>query len=174
MRIRKATYIVIIMLLAAISGKAQMIYSISPVAGSSKGMAFSMNPINVSGGSKCLVSGSGLSTMMIANNGKGAFNDGCKEIPPVATVEEFSVSLNIYPNPTHGPATIKCSGQFDENLSCQIRILSMDGKVMFNKMVSMKEVKAGYQVNAASYAVGTYAVVIDFMNHHYSLKLMKM
>ncbi|NCI47916.1 T9SS type A sorting domain-containing protein [Sediminibacterium soli] len=173
MRINKAVYIILILVLAAVHGKTQMVFSMVPMAGSSNGATFSSNPIIVDGG-KCVVSSSGLSAMMVANSGKGAFNDGCKETPPVATIEEFSISLNIYPNPTHGPATIKCSGQFDENLSCQIRIISMDGKMMFSKMVPIKELKAGYQVNAASYAVGTYAVLIDFMNQRYSLKLMKM
>ena len=64
-------------------------------------------------------------------------------------------AINVFPNPTHGLSVIKCEGQFDVNLSCQLTIISMDGRVMSNQMVLMKDMVAGYQINASAYAAGT-------------------
>jgi hypothetical protein len=80
----------------------------------------------------------------------------------------------VYPNPTHGLATLKCDGQFDANLSAQVRVMSIEGKMMMSQMVPMKDIQAGFVINAAAYAAGTYVVVMDFMNERYSKKLIKL
>ncbi|MBV9989229.1 MAG: T9SS type A sorting domain-containing protein [Chitinophagaceae bacterium] len=170
MRIKR-TYLMIIMLLACSTGMAQ-VFTFSPIA-SSTGATMTSSPMINSGKGTCITSSTGIAALRIATNGKGEFGAGCKEVAPVATVVDFSVSLNVYPNPTSGMTTIKCDGQFDANLSCQIRILGMDGRTMMSQMVAMKDVKAGYTVNVAAYAAGTYAVVIDFMSQRYSKKLIK-
>lgn len=175
MRINKGTYLMIIMLLACSTGMAQVfaVLNSSPIA-SSKGSTITSSSFVISGKGNCLTSSTGMSVLKIANNGKGVYGAACKETPPVATVVEFSVSLNVYPNPTHGLTTIKCDGQFDANLSCQIRVMSIEGKMMMTQVVSMKDVKAGYTFNAASYAAGTYVVMVDFMNKRYNTKFIKM
>jgi hypothetical protein len=116
----------------------------------------------------------GLSALRIATNASGSFGAGCVETPPVATPVEFSVSLSLYPNPTRGMTTIKATGgQFDASLSCQIRIMSVDGKIMVNKMVPMNEMKSGFVFDASAFAVGTYVAIIEFMNQRYPLKFIK-
>lgn len=164
----------IIALIACVAGRAQVFSTLtfSPIA-SSKGTTITSSPFVNGGKGSCVTVTTGMAALTIAGNGKGEFGVGCKETPPVATVATFSVSLNVYPNPTNGPATIKCDGQFDENLSCQIRIVGIDGRMMMSQMVPMKDVKAGYKINVAAYAAGTYAVLVDFMNQRYSVKLIK-
>lgn len=177
MHIKKGTYLFIMLLLACTTGMAQATFSISPFAMSAGSItATGGSPFVGDGKGKCLNVSSGLSTLSQANNAKGAFGASCIETPPVANVS-VSVSLssiNVYPNPTHTTSMLKCEGQFDANLSCQVRIVSMEGRVMMNQMVPMKEVQAGYTLNVGSYAAGTYVVSIDFMSQHYTKKLIKL
>jgi hypothetical protein len=163
----------IIVMLACVSGKAQM-GMFSPMASSTSGYTTTASPFIIDGKGKCLVAGSGLAALRIANNAKGSFGEGCKETPPVATPAEFSVSLTLYPNPTRGMTTIKATGgQFDASLSCQIRIMSVDGKIMLSKMVPMSEMKSGFVFDASAFAVGTYVAIIEFMNQRYPVKFIK-
>ena len=178
MRFNKGTYLMIIMLFACSAGMTQVFSALtfSPIASSSSLFTANSNPIMMDGKGKCLVTSSGLSVLSIAKNGKGAFGAGCVEKPPVATitVSTVSVSLNVYPNPTSGQTTLKCEGQFDANLSCQIRVTGMDGRVMMSQVVPMKDVQAGYLINVGAYAAGNYVVSLDFMNQRYAMKLIKL
>lgn len=170
---KRTYYFIIILMLACTTGTAQM--SFSPIA-------FSTGSVSATGGTAILSSGkgdclkvsSGISTLSTIYNNKGEFGKGCKEVPPVADLVNVSVSLKLFPNPTNGPATLKCEGQFDENLSSQIRIIHMSGKVMMSQMVPMKDVKAGFVLNAGSFPAGTYVVTMEFMNQRYSMKLIKL
>lgn len=162
------------MLLACTTGMAQMLFSMSPIATTGTITSNGGMPIVVSGSAKCLNVSSGISTMTAASTGgKGVFGASCVETAPAAVIVSIT-SLNVYPNPTHSTSTLKIDGHFDANLSCQVRIVGMDGKVMMNQMVTMKEVQAGYTINASSYAAGTYVVNVDFMNQNYNRKLIKL
>ena len=175
MRFKKATYLLIIMMLACTAGMAQVfaVRSFSPIASSNGTLTSSSSPFVMYGQGKCVTSATGLSVLSIANNGTGSFGASCKEIPPVANVLKVSVSLKVYPNPTNGLTTLKCEGEFDANLFCQVRIMSIEGKMMMSQMVSMKDVQAGYMINATAYAAGTYVVVMDFMDQRYNMKFIK-
>lgn len=175
MHIKKGTYLFIMLMLACVTGMAQATYSISPFAMSAGSVtATGGSPFVGDGKGKCLNVSSGLSPLLQATNAKGVFGAACVENPPVATVLVSLTSLKVYPNPTHTTSILKCEGQFDANLSCQVRILSMEGKPMMSQMVPMKELQAGYTLNVASYAAGTYVVSVDFMSQHYNLKLIKL
>jgi hypothetical protein len=178
MRINKGTYLIICLLLACATGMAQMTvpYNMSPIAVSSGNFtANGGNPIVNDGKSKCLNVSSGLNTMTAASTGgRGAFGGSCVEVTPVASVLISFKDLNVFPNPTHGLSIVKCEGQFDVNLSCQLTITSMEGRVMSNQMVLMKDMVAGFQINASAYAAGTYIVSVAFMNQTYSKKLIKL
>ncbi len=146
----------------------------SPIA-SSNGIttASGGSPIVMSGTSKCLNVSSGLGTLSsMSTNGKAAFGASCVETPPAAVLVSIS-SIKVFPNPTHSTSILKCEGQFDVNLSCQVRIVGMDGKVVMNQMVPMKDMVAGYTINASAYANGTYVVSVAFMNQQYAVKLIK-
>lgn len=171
----KGLYLVIVLMLTCTVGMAQRFspLSFSPLANSSNGVTITSSPFVIAGKAKCFTATSGLAVLGIANNGKGEFGVGCEEKPPVADVVNFELSLKLYPNPTTGPVTLKCEGNFDVNLFCQVRVVSIDGRTMMSQMVAMKDLKAGYSFSAASYAAGTYAVVIDFMSHRYNVKLIK-
>jgi len=172
----KGTYLLIIVLFAfVVKGRSQVFspLSFSPIAVSGAGATITSSSFVVAGKGKCFTATSGLAVLSIANNAKGEFGVGCVEKPPVADIVEFSMSLKVFPNPVSGPATLKCEGNFDENLFCQVRIVSIDGKMMMSQMVAMKEVKAGFVFNAAAYTAGAYAVVVDFMDHRYSVKFIK-
>ena len=41
-------------------------------------------------------------------------------------------------------------------------------------MVPMKDIQAGYMINAGAYAAGTYVVTLDFMNQRYNVKMIKL
>ena len=172
---KKVTYIIIGFMLIFTAGKAQYAtpFTMSPIASSTGGIVITGTPIVVNGTGKCLTVNSGLSTLNINNNGKGTFGASCVETAPVATVISVT-SVTLYPNPTQGMTILKCAGQFDANLSCQIRVISIDGKPMMSKMVPMKDVVAGYQINAAGYPAGNYVVTMEFMNQQYSVKLIKL
>jgi hypothetical protein len=176
MRINKVTYLLIIMLFACSAGMAQgMVLNFTPIVSSTSAFtAVGGTPIIMNGSGKCVTASSGLSVLNVAHNGNGEFQASCKEVAPVATQLTVSISLNIYPNPTSGPATLKCEGQFDANLSGQVRVTSMAGKVMMSQMVPMKDIKAGFVINAGSYAAGTYVVTLDFMSQRYPIKLIKL
>ena len=177
MSIQMRAYFFFIMLLASTLGMAQMSgsFSMSPLASSTGN--FTSNggsPIVMSGTGKCLAVSSGLTTITINNNGKGVFGASCIETVPVATVLVSLTNLNVYPNPTHSTSILKCVGNFDANLFCQVRIISMEGRVMMSQMVLLKEVAAGYTINASAYAAGMYIVNVDFMNQQFNLKLIKL
>lgn len=171
----KGLYLVIVLFLTCTAGMAQRFspLSFSPIANSSNGVTISSSPFVITGKAKCFTATSGLAVLGVANNGKGEFGASCEEKAPVADVVNFELSLKLYPNPATGPVTLKCDGNFDENLFCQVRVLSMDGRLMMTQMVAMRDVKAGFMFNTAAYAAGTYAVVIDFMSHRYNVKLIK-
>ncbi len=173
MRINKGTYLIIIMLLACTTGMAQM-FSMSPIATTGAASSNGGTPIVLNGSAKCLNVSSGLSTLTAASNGgKGVFGASCVETVPAAAMVSIT-SLNVYPNPTHSTSILKIDGHFDADLSCQVSIIGMDGRVMMKQMVPMKEVQAGYTINAGSYAAGTYVVHVDFMSQNYNLKLIKL
>lgn len=175
MHIKKGTYLFIMLMLACVTGMAQATYSISPFAMSAGAVtATGGSPFVGDGKGKCLNVSSGLSTLSQATNAKGVFGAACVETAPVATVLVSLTSLKVYPNPAHTTSILKCEGQFDANLSCQVRILSIEGRPMMSQMVPMKDLQAGYTLNVASYAAGTYVVSVDFMNQHYNLKLIKL
>lgn len=129
--------------------------------------------VSFDGKGKCLSVASGLRALEVNYNNKGVFGASCQETRPVATVLMELTSIKVFPNPTHSTSILKCEGQFDANLFCQVRVISMEGRMMMSQMVSMKDVQAGYMINAAAYAAGTYVVSVDFMNQHYTLKLIK-
>jgi hypothetical protein len=163
----------IIVMLACVAGKAQM-GMFSSMANSTGGYTTTASPFIVDGKGKCLVAASGLAALRVATHSNGVFGAGCVETPPVATPVEFSVSLTLFPNPTRGLTTIKAEGgQFDASLSCQIRIMSVDGKIMLNRMVPMSEMKTGFVFDASAYAVGTYVAIIEFMNQRYPVKFIR-
>lgn len=177
MGFNKGTYLFIFMLLACTSGMAQMNMSFrfSPIATSNSTITMNGgNPIIFNGEGKCVTISSGMSVLTIANNAKGEFGVGCKEIPPVAIVTRVSIGMKVYPNPTSGLTTFKCEGQFDENLSAQVRVFSMEGKMMMAQMVPMKEIKSGFVINADRYPAGTYVISMDFMNQRYNTKFIKL
>lgn len=176
MRTKKGKYLLLVFLLTCSAGMAQLTvpFSMVPIASSAGGTVITAGiPIMVSGSGKCLNVNSGLSTLNISNNAKGTFGASCVETAPAASVVSLS-TLNLFPNPTHSIAVLKCEGQFDANLFCRVGIVSMDGKQMMLKMVSMKELVAGYQIDAAGYPAGNYVVTIGFMNQQSSLKLIKL
>jgi hypothetical protein len=176
MRINKGTYLFIVMLLACATGIAQTTvpFTMSPIALTSGSVSLSGgNPIVMEGNGKCLnVATGGIRTLAIKLNANGKF--GCEEVPPQTTPLITLTSLKVYPNPTHSTSILKCEGQFDANLSCQVRVMSVDGRMMMSQMVPMKDIQAGYTINASAYAAGTYVVTVDFMNQHYNLKLIKL
>jgi hypothetical protein len=177
MRFNKGTYLVLALLLTCTAGMAQMTansFRISPIVMTSASSTTMGGTIAVfGGGNKCLTVSTGLSTLTtIATNGTGKFGASCAEVVPVADVLTIT-SLTVYPNPTHSLTTLKCDGVFDANLFGQVRIISMDGRVVMSQMVAMQELKAGFVINAASFAAGTYVVSVDFMNKHYTTKLIK-
>lgn len=167
----------IIVLFACTAGAAQMTMSFrfSPIATSNSTLTMNGgNPIIFNGEGKCVTMSSGMSVLTIANNSKGEFGVGCKEVPPVANVTAVSIAMLVFPNPTSGVATLKCEGQFDANLSAQVRVISMEGKIMMGQMVPMKEIKSGFLINADRYPAGTYVISMDFMNQRYNTKFIKL
>lgn len=174
MQIKKVSYLLLTFLLVTLAGKAQLsAFGFSSI-GSTNGAIVSTNPVLVAGSAKCLAVSGGAAPLNIANNGTGLFGSGCVETAPAADTTSFSLSLNVYPNPTRGAAIIKASGSFDQNLASLVRVIAVDGKVMFNQMVPMSSIKAGYTINASSYAAGNYNVVIELMNKRYTLRLIKL
>jgi hypothetical protein len=169
MPIKKLTYIILFMVFACTAGKAQM--SISFLSTNSG--IISTPSANIGGSSKCLVIGGSAATLNIANNGTGAFDPTCQEKPPVADTMRFSLSLNVYPNPTRGSTMLKATGEFDQNLSCIVKVVAMDGKVLLGQSVPMSKIKAGFMINGNNWAAGDYTVVVELMNKRYTLRLIK-
>ena len=157
------------MVLACTAGKAQMTISF---LGTNSGI-ISTPSVNISGSGKCLAIGGSAAALNIANNGTGIFQAACQEKPPVADTMRFSLSLNVYPNPTRGSTMLKASGEFDQNLFCQVKVIAMDGKVLLGQNVAMSKIKAGYMIDASSWAQATYTVVVEVMNKRYTLRLIK-
>ena len=166
------------MLLACTTGMAQSVtpFVMTPIAITSGSVSLiGGSPIIVEGNNKCLsVATGGIRILEIKMNAGGKFGASCEEVAPVATPLITLTSLNLYPNPTHSTSILKCEGRFDINLSCVIRVMSMDGRMMMSQMVAMKDLQAGYTINAGSYAAGTYVVTVDFKNQHYDKKLIKL
>ncbi len=170
MLIKKLTYIIFFLVLACTSGGAQM--SISFI-GTNSGI-ISTPSVNTSGSSKCMVIGGSVMALNIANNGTGVFDISCQEKPPVADTARFALLLNVYPNPTNGSAMLKVTGDFDQNLFCQVKVVSMNGKMMLGQSVPMSKIKTGYQINGSGWAAGMYIVMVEFMNKRFSLQLTRL
>ena len=79
------------------------------------------------------------------------------------------ININLY-----SASILKCEGQFDANLFGQVRVMSIEGRMMMSQMVAMKDIQAGYTINASSYAAGNYVVTLDVKDQHYSVKLIKL
>lgn len=125
------------MLLACSTCMAQRLISFFPIALSYSGAtATGGTPIIING--KCLTVAGGLFALTITTNNKGNYGAVCM----MANVTNVSVSLKLYP--TNHPATLKCEDQFDADLSCQVRIMRIEGRIMMSQMVLIKEVQAGY------------------------------
>jgi len=167
---KKLLYIIFFMVLACVSGKAQMTISFL----STNSGVISTPSVNISGSGKCLAIGGSAAALGIANNGTGVFQAACQEKPPVADTMRFSLSLNMYPNPTRGSTMLKAAGDFDQNLHCQVKVVAMDGKVMLGQNVPMSKIKAGYMINGNGWAAGVYVVIVEVMNKRYSLQLSKL
>ncbi|MEK7198524.1 MAG: T9SS type A sorting domain-containing protein [Bacteroidota bacterium] len=176
MRIKRGPYLLLALLLACTTGMSQfsMPSSMSPIASSNGFTSNGGNPIVMDGKGECLSVSTGLRVIGVTFNNKGVFGASCIETPPVATVLMKLTSVKVFPNPTHNISILKCEGNFDANLFCQVRVTGLEGKMMMSQMVSMKDVLAGYTINAGTYAAGVYVVNIDFMNQHYNLKLIKL
>lgn len=179
MRINKGTYLIIILLLACTPGMAQNAgpFIMTPIAITSGSVSLVATPIVMQGNSKCLsIATGGIRVLETKMNASGKFGASCEEVAPVATplITLTSLNLSVYPNPTQSTTKLKIEGQFDVNLSARVGIMSMDGKPMMSQMVSMKDLKAGYTLNVASYAAGVYVVTVDFKNEHYPIKLIKL
>ena len=177
MRINKGTYLIIILLLACTTGMAQSAgtFISTPIAMTSGSVSLVSTPFAMTGDNKCLsVATGGIRILETKMNATGKFGASCAEVAPVATTLVSLTTLNVYPNPAHSTTTLKCEGQFDINLSARVMIMSMDGKPMMSQMVPLKDLKAGYTLNVASYAAGTYVVTVDFKNEHYPIKLIKL
>jgi hypothetical protein len=171
------TYLLAVMLFAVVCGKAQTVaYSMSPLAATGTGYAINGGSYVVGDGSgKCLVVASnGMSVLAssINSTNKGVYGASCEEKAPVADLFSLT-SVNLYPNPAHVSATLKCTGNFDANLSCMLRVTGMDGRVMMSRMVPIKELQAGYTIQVSNYAVGTYVVTVEVMGQQYASKLIK-
>ena len=174
MPIKKLTYFIILALvLTCTAGKAQFsTMGISFLSGN--GGIVTTPSIKATGTGTCLVVGGSAAALNVANNGTGIFGSACKENTPVADTTTFSLSLSVYPNPTRGSTMLKASGDFDQNLSCMVKVVAMDGKVMLGQMVPMSNVKAGFMINGNAWAAGNYTVVVELMNKRYSLRLIKL
>lgn len=176
MRIDRKLYMVVLgLLLVCGAASAQMNFVMAPISlSNSQATGIGGTPVIVNGQGKCLVVTSGIGALAISNNGKGVFGASCVETAPVAPVTLTLTDLKLYPNPTHNISILKCEGQFDVNLSSMVRVVSMEGRVMMSQMLSMKDLQAGYTLDASKYVAGTYVVTVDFMNQHYSRKLIKL
>lgn len=175
MRINKSTYLVLALLLTSVLGKAQSTaFSMSPIFMSSASTTtIGGHAVQAEGGTSCYTVATGLRTLTISMNAAGSkFAEGCTEKPPVAQLLTLT-SLKVFPSPVHTLTTLKCEGNFDANLSCQVKVISIDGRILMNKMVAMKEILAGYPIDASSYAAGTYVVTVAFMNEQHSVKFIK-
>lgn len=175
MPIKLRTYFSVLLLLACSSGMAQLTssYSFSSLS-FGNGTLVSTESVMINSTVKCLSISNGISTMQVSKNGTGVFGASCNAIPPVApTVFDFSMSLSVYPNPTKGMSILKAKGQFDQDLSCMVRVMSIDGKMMMSQMVPMREVVSGYSINANAYAPGKYIVSVEFMGQRYNMTLVK-
>lgn len=173
MPIKKLTYFILFLVLACTTGRAQ-VSSMGTSFLSGNGGIVTTPSILVAGTGKCLVVSGSAGVLGIANNGTGLFGAACTEKTPTADTTTFSLSLNMYPNPTRGSTMLKATGDFDEKLSCLVKVVTMEGKVLLGQMVPMGVVKAGFMINGNAWASGTYVVVVELMNKRYSLKLQKL
>jgi hypothetical protein len=174
---KKGTYLLLMLLVALVTAKAQNVaYSMSPLAATGNGYAMNGGSYVVGDGSgKCLVvasNGLGVLASSVNSTNKGTFGASCEEKAPVADLFSLT-SIDLYPNPAHVTTTLKCTGTFDANLSCQLRVTSIDGKTMMAQMVPMKELVAGYTINVNNYAAGTYVITVEVMGAQYAKKLIK-
>ncbi len=176
MHFKKRIYILLVLLLTCSAGMAQLTTAFSFSAISSAGANMGVStPILFDAQSKCLSVSNGVSLLSVANNGSGLFNTACKEVPPTAPPPAaISLSLTVYPNPTRGMSLLKCKGSFDPSLSCTVRVIGLDGRMIMNQVVSMVTLQTGWMIDLSSYAAGTYSVNVELMRQQYSLKLVKL
>lgn len=176
MHFKKRTYILLALLLTCSAGMAQLTttFSFSSIGSAGANMGVS-TPILVDAQSKCLSVSNGVGLLSVANNAGGLFNTACKEVPPtVPPPAAISFSLTVYPNPTRGMSLLKCKGDFDASLSCTVRVIGLDGRMVLNQVVPMVTLQTGWMIDLSNYASGTYTVNVELMRQQHSLKLVKL
>ncbi len=178
MHFRRKIQLLVALLFTCSAGMAQLStsFSFSSIAAGNSGSSMGIStPLVVNGQTKCLIVSNGLGVLDIANNGNGHFDGSCKEVPPVTpNLPEFALSLSVYPNPSRGISTLKCKGNFDAGLSCMVRVIAFDGKVVLSQAVPMTVVAAGWTVDLSNYTSGTYMVNVELMHRQYNLKLIRL
>lgn len=162
------------LLFSSEAAKAQMAINFSPIAYSTSGVtATGGSPFTFFEKTKCLVMGNGMTVLTVVFNNKGEFAKSCSENIPRTSLNTTMYSLRVFPNPTNGPATVQCEGSFDINAIGHLKMIGLDGKLVMAQTVVMKELQAGIIIQTGLFSSGTYLISVDYMNQHFSSKLLK-
>lgn len=79
-------------------------------------------------------------------------------------------ALQLFPNPTH--SFINISYQTDNNVILDLKILSIDGRIMFTETINGLNINQ-YKVNASSWQKGLYIVLLNNGKEVISGKIIK-
>ena len=126
-----------------------------PVNWNSMTAIFTDNAVSDAGNTICF-------RILITNpaNGSKCYADVCVELPKCDKVSvpntEMSQDISVYPNPASEAITISTDGIYGD---CQIRLLTVDGKLLYTgKLSSLKKEKV---IDVSAFKAGLYIIEIE-------------
>jgi hypothetical protein len=116
-------------------------------------------------GADCFLLSNGIKTFDLSQT--GYFSTACQLI----LMTELGNQLTAFPNPVLSTVTIKSQEQFKpmNDLSIQLQLLDMEGRLIQTFQTDTKGLKIGYQIKMSSLSSGNYFIKVASGSNNYQV-----
>ncbi len=109
-------------------------------------------------------------TLCLRENGESLFGESCTTGWLNSDNPEFSDVIKMYPNPAFDEVHLKFDTRYTGQ-SCQIRIISLDGKII--EYIEYRTEEIGISIDSSQLNAGIYLVAVEIDGLHLHQKLIK-
>lgn len=124
-------------------------------------------PIVIDGSNDCMTLQNGIN-LLVKENAKGLFKLGCR----VKDVNE-GIAFTIFPNPSNDFVVVKSEQKSVIANRFEITLQDIHGANIFQRNLSLAEMKQGYRIAIGNLANGFYLVKVYSDNQLHTYKLIK-